>query len=136
MRPSPRQTFDDFYGQVGVDRAGAVTDEQAEVVGLTWFAALHHQAGTGTGTDTQQVMVHGCTCEQGRHGSLLATEGTVRKDQDLRPFVHSRRSLLAQLIDRLGKRLVPARDLKYGREGTAAETAPAVQSLQLRNGRR
>ena len=54
-----RQVLDRLHREVGVDRRGAVADEQRDVVHLADVAGLDDQADLGAGLLPDQVVVHG-----------------------------------------------------------------------------
>ena len=59
-------------GQVGVDGAAAVADEQGEVVDLARFAGFEHEADAGARAGADQVMVQAGDGQQRRDGRVLA----------------------------------------------------------------
>ena len=63
--------------------AGAVADEQGEVVDLPRFSALHHQGGPGSQTFPDQVVVNARDRQQGRNRSLGGAGVPIREDQDV-----------------------------------------------------
>ena len=52
------EVLDRLHGEVGVDRGGAVADEQGDVVHLADVAGLDEQADLGAGLLADQVVVH------------------------------------------------------------------------------
>jgi hypothetical protein len=47
-----------FERQIGIDRAGAVADQQAEMMRLAGFAGFDHQAALRARAFADQVMMH------------------------------------------------------------------------------
>ena len=64
--PAADHVLDRLERQVRVDRGGAVTDQQGDVVALAGVARLHDQPGLGPGPLPDQVVVHGAGEQQRR----------------------------------------------------------------------
>ena len=73
--------FDDGAGHVGIDGAGAESQQAAEVVHFARLGALHDQAAAGAQAFADQVVMHSADGQQRRQGRLLLTDLAVGQDQ-------------------------------------------------------
>ena len=69
---------DRLEGDVGVDRAAAVADEQREMVHLAGLAGLEDQADAGAQALADQVVVQAGDRQQGGHGREVAVHARGR----------------------------------------------------------
>ncbi len=70
VEPVAGEVLDGLHREVGVDRRGAVPDEQRDVVHLADVAGLDEQADLGAGLLAHQVVVHGGGHQQRRDRRL------------------------------------------------------------------
>ena len=81
--PIPNHAPDGLQGQIGMHGAGAVADEQGEVVDFPRLAALHHQGGPRSQPFPDQVVVYARNRQQGRNGSFSAAGVPIRQHYDI-----------------------------------------------------
>ena len=96
------QVGDRLERQVRIDRAGAVADQQAEVMHLAGLAGFDDQPGLRAGAFADQVMMHGGGGEQAGDRRLVAIDAAIGEDQDRRR--HPRTAcggVGAELVERL-----------------------------------
>ena len=72
-----------FQREIRVDRLGAVTGEQCEMMHFARRSGLDDQPGAGAQTLAHQVLVHGGGCEQRRNRHQLGRDIAVGHDQDV-----------------------------------------------------
>ena len=89
------QVLDRLERQVGVDRPGAVADEQRHVVHLAGVAALDDQADLRALLGAHEVVVHGRGQQQRRDRRLDRVGVAVRQHDDAGAVVDRRRHLAA-----------------------------------------
>ena len=70
-------------GQVGIDGAGAVADQQGEVMHLARLAALEDQADLGARAFADQVMMHAGDRQQRRDRRVVAVDAAVGQDDEV-----------------------------------------------------
>ncbi len=105
---------DGLEGHVGVDGAGAVAAEEAEVHHLAGLAALDHDADVAAHTAGQEAVVQGGGGQQAGDGRHLGRQAAVAED-------HQRRAVADRPLrpfDQLGQRVaqVPAGVVPAGRK--------------------
>ena len=118
-------------GEVGVDRVGAVADEQAEVVHLPGLAGLHHDADARALVAAHEMVVHGAGREQGTDGHPVRTHTAVGEHDDARALGDGGTGLVADAVEGLAEPVGPVA-LREGRVDDARAPAPVVQVLQRR----
>jgi hypothetical protein len=80
-KPSACRSAIGVQGQVRVDRAGAVAEQQAEVVHLAGLAGLDDQAALGAHAAADEVVVDARGRQQRRDGGVVAVDAAVAEDQ-------------------------------------------------------
>src|ERR671921_1406245 len=104
-------------GQVGVDRARPVADEQSKVVPLPGLGRLDDQSRPGTDARPHQVVMDGGRGEQARYGGLLRAYAPVAQNEDRRAFHDRLLGALAQLVERLFQVLLVVRREEHRERG-------------------
>src|SRR6185437_10553284 len=89
--------------EIGIDRAGAVTDQQAQVHHLARFAGFDHQAAARARARANQMVMHGGGSEQTRNGRPLGVHPAIRKYNDSVALLDGFGSLAAELVERLAQ---------------------------------
>ena len=98
--PLPEHVVEGFERQIRVDRAGAIADEQRDVVHFTSVAALDDQRAAGAHPFPHQVMVHAGGREQARNRRQFAAHAPVRQDQHGVAVGHRLARLPLQRVER------------------------------------
>ena len=106
-----REVLDGLHREVGVDRRGAVPDQQGHVVDLAHVAGLDEQADLGAGLLAHQVVVHGRGEQQRRDRRQVGGGVPVREHDDARAIGDRGADLGADLVDPRGHRRSPALDV-------------------------
>ena len=78
----PDHVVEGFEGEVGVDRPGAVADEQRDVVHLARVTRLDEQRAAGARPLAHQVMVDAGRRQQARNRRALLGHAAVGQDED------------------------------------------------------
>ena len=107
----PREVLHGLHRQVGVDRRGAVPDEQGDVVDLADVTGLDEQADLGAGLLAHQVVVDGRGEQQRRDRRQVGGRVPVGEHDDARPVGDRGADLGADLVDPRGHRRSPALDV-------------------------
>ena len=116
--------------EVRIDRAGAIADQQAEVLRLARLARLDHQPGAGARALANQMMMHGAGCEQARNRRVFAVHAAVG-EHDYRRAVGDRLgSAAAQALERAAQPGLAVGDAIERRERDRAQ-ARRVEPLDL-----
>ena len=87
-------------GQVRVDGAGPVADQQREVMHLARLAALQHQADLGALALADQVVVDAGRRQQRRDRRQVAVHAAVGQDDEVAAVGHGGAGLAADLVHR------------------------------------
>ena len=82
------QPLDSFEGQVRVNRLGAVTTEQREVMRFARRTGLDHETGAGAQTFFDQMLMNRRGREQCRNGDMPGINLAVGDDQDVGARTH------------------------------------------------
>jgi len=69
---------------IGVDRLGAVSEQEAEVVHLAGFSRLDDESDAHPIAVADEVVMESCRGEEGRDGRVVAVEAAVGEDEDVR----------------------------------------------------
>ena len=85
-------------GEVRIDRAGTVTDEQRHVMDLARLAGFDDQPGLHTRAGAHQVMVHTGGGEQGRDRRMLRIHAAIGQSNKGIALVNRRTCLSAQIV--------------------------------------
>ena len=94
------QIVERLEGEVRIHRAGAVTEQQRDVVHLARFAGFDQQAALVARAFANQVMVHAGDCEQARDRRVLRIDAAIREDQHADAGFDGDAGLAAQLLHR------------------------------------
>ena len=73
--------FDGFEGQVGVDGAGAIADQEREVHDLARLAGFDDEGDLGAGLFAYQVVVDGGERQQAGDGRVVRVDAAIGEDQ-------------------------------------------------------
>ena len=79
----PDHVVDRLEGDIGIDGAAAVADQQREVVHLAGLARLQDQAHARAQALADQVVVQAGNREERRHRRVLAVDAAVAQDEDV-----------------------------------------------------
>ena len=88
-------------GEIGIDGAGAVADEQGEVHHLARLAALDDERDLGAGLLLDQAIVHGGHGQQAGNGRVGGIDAAVGEDQQRVAGVDGVRGAGAQVVERV-----------------------------------
>ena len=106
----PGQVLDGLHREVGVDRRGAVPDEQRDVVHLADVAGLDDQPDVRAGLLADQVVVHGTGEQQRRDRRELGGGVPVGEHDDAGAVGDRLGHLRADLVEPVGQRPAAALD--------------------------
>ena len=103
---------------------------------LTNLAALHNQGGLYTLLYRNEIMVYRTHCQQARNGCPLLVDVTVRENDVVHTFIHTRLCLLAQILDSLSQSTRTFFNVEQHGEFLRLETlvADVAENVQLRVG--
>ena len=96
---APGQILDALEREIGIDRAGAVADQQRKVHDFARLAGFDDQRNLGARFFAHQQVVHGGQREQARDGSVVFVDAAIGKNQQRVAGLHGQRSALAQFIE-------------------------------------
>ena len=119
--PEAHLVVDGFEGQVRVDRARAIADEEGEVMDLTRFARLQDQAHPGPSSGPDEVVVDGRDGQQSRDRGVDVVVAAVREDDDVVALGDRLRASVAELLDGLAQPGAAVRDSIDDRQGERLE---------------
>ena len=134
-----------LHRQVRVHRAGAVPDEQREVMHLARLPALHDQRAARPRSLADQVVVQRGHRQQRGNRRRLRVVAAIREHQQIEPFRDALGSLPAQVLERAAQRRSVAAGLEQGgkldrlepvRPRAAVERADPRQLVVGEDGRR
>ena len=91
---------DRLEGEVGIDRAGAVADQQREVRDLARLTGLDHDAAAGARALADQMVVNRARREQHRQRSQLGRHVAIAEHEQVRARRHRLGGLAAQPVER------------------------------------
>ena len=94
---------DGLDGQVGVDRASAITDEAGHLVHITRLAGLADEADAHALAGAAKVMVHGSDGEHRGDGEVVGIDSLVAEHKDAGSLVDGRLDGLAEFLHGGGK---------------------------------
>jgi hypothetical protein len=128
------EVLDALEGQVGVDRRGAVADEQRHVVHLAGVTGLDDQADPGAGLLPDEVVVHRRGEQQRRDGRHVLGRVAVGQHDEPGAGGDRGRHLAADPVQRVAQRLSPAVDRveavhRHGGEAGQVAVVVDVQDL-------
>ena len=121
---------DRLEGQIRVDGAASVTDEQREVVDLARFAGLQDQSDPGAGTLADEVVMQTADGQQGRDGRALGAEAAVGENEDVGPVIDGLGGGLEEVFQSLLEALGALVDLVEDGQGDRL-VARLVDALEL-----
>ncbi len=126
------EIFQRFDGQIGIDGAGAVADEQPEVHDLARLAGFRDQRHLIARLLPNQVMVHGGERQQARDRRVVLVHAAIGKNQDGVTRLDGQRGLAAQLFESLLHFTAAVHTEKH-RQRRGEEVAPtdATQLFQV-----
>ena len=118
---------------VGVDRPGAVADQQAEVVHLAGLAGLDDQPGLRARALADEVVVDGRRREQARDRGAVLVDAAVGEDQDRRPVGDRLAGQLARGVQRPLETRLAFADVEQDRDRERLQVAgrDLAQLLQV-----
>ena len=119
--------------QVGIDRAGAVADQQREVHHLARLTRFDNQRHLRARLLAHQVIVHGGERQQAGNRRVVLVQATVGKNQQRIAGLNSERSAPAELVERaLQAALTFLNRKKHGqRRGQETALRNAAQPFQI-----
>src|SRR5208283_3504120 len=88
-----------FDGQVGIDGAGAVADQQAKVHDLARLAAFDDQTDLGARAFADQMVVDRAECQQGWNRRHLLVDAAIREQQDGVAVLDGQRGAAAETVE-------------------------------------
>ena len=95
------EIVDGFDGEIGIDGAGAVSDEERKVHHLAWLAAFDDERDLGAGFFLDQAVVYGGHGQQAGNGRVGRIDAAIGEDEKRVTRVHSVRSAGAQFVEGL-----------------------------------
>ena len=95
------QIRDGFERHIRVDRAGSVTNEQAEMMHFARFTGFYHKTRLRAGAFANKGVMHGGSCEQAGDGGLVGIHATVGENENAGPVANGLRGIVTQLVKRL-----------------------------------
>lgn len=115
--PYSDEVLDGLHGEVGVDRGGAVADEQRDVVDLADVPGLDEQPDLGALLGADEVVVDGGGEQQRGDRRVLGVGVPVGEDDEAGVELDGGVGLGADLLDALGEGLAAAGDAVEPGEG-------------------
>ena len=97
----PLQIVDGLDGQVGIDGAGAVADEQGEVHHLARLAALDDERHLGAGLFSHQPVMHRGHGQQAGNRGISRIDAAIRENQQRVAGAHRVCGAVAQIVQRV-----------------------------------
>ncbi len=114
---------DGLEGEVGVDRAGAVADQEAEVVRLARLPGLEHETHLGARSGSHEVMVDRGDGQERRDRGVLLVVAAIGKDDQVMALRDRLRRPAAYVLDRLPEALTVVGGTEEDRQRDGAEAA-------------
>ena len=100
-----------FEGHIGIDRLGAISGQDAEMMHFARLAGLHNQPSLHAQALADQVVMHRGRGERGRNGNAIRRHRTIRKDENILVGQHHVGRVHADSLQRAGK---PSRAFRGG----------------------
>ena len=122
---------DRLEGEVGVDRAGAVAHQEAEVVGLARLAGFEHQAHLGARPGPHEVVVDRGHGQERRDRGVLLVVPAVGQDDQVVALRDRLRRTVAHVLDRLPEPLAVVGAAKEDRQRDRPEAARGRPTVEL-----
>ena len=107
---------DRFEGKIRIDGAGAVAEEQGEVLDFARLAGLEDEPDSRAGARSDEVVVDGRHREKSGNGRVVGVVAAVRQDDDVVPFGDRLGTSIAQLFDGLAHPGPAVRDVEERRQ--------------------
>ena len=123
--------IDRLEGEVGVDGAAAVADQQREMVDFSRLGRFQHHADARAQSFPNEVMVQAGDRQQGRHRRIILVHAAVAEDDqiDLLLLDHAARHH-AQFLQGFGEALLAAGQPEENRQHPNLETRQ-IEAAQL-----
>ena len=100
QQPLADQVVERFERQVRIHRAGAVAEQQRDVMHFARVAGLDQQAALVARAFANEVMMHAGRREQARNRRVVRIDAAIRQDQDAVAGRDGLAGLAAQLLHR------------------------------------
>ncbi len=135
-RAAAVEFLDGLDGEVRVDGAGAVADQEGKVHDLARFAGFHDECHLRARRLAHEVVVHRRERQQARDRRVIAFDAAVREDQQAVARADGERRAAAKTVQRPLQLLFAAFDPVQHRERGRQEIAPghAAELLQVEVG--
>ena len=114
--PLPDHVVERLERQIRVDRAGAITQEQGEVMNLACIATFDDQAGARSQPPANHLVVQARARQQRRDRRQQVGHAPVGEDDQVRPLLDRRTSLFNERGERGLQPLGPLRRLEQAWE--------------------
>ena len=101
QQAAPLQIVQRFDGQVRIDRARAVSDQQRKMHHLARLAAFDDERNLGAGLLAHQAVVHRGHRQQAGNRRVCRVDAAIGKNQQRIAGVHGVRSARAQVVERV-----------------------------------
>ncbi len=128
----PNHVVERLEGEVRVDGARAVAQQQRHVVHFARIARFDHQRAPRALALPHQVMMHARRREQAGNGRERPGDAAIGEDQDGVAFLHGRARQIAELAHRGLEREASAVGVVEERQRRRRETVGAVDVPELR----
>ena len=92
------QITNGFQGQVGIDAASAVTDQQAAMLNFSRLSRFYDQANPGPRAGAGQMMVNRAGGQQAGNGSVVGVHAAVGQDDEVLALGNGLRRSVAQVV--------------------------------------
>ncbi len=115
--------FEGFDGEVRIDGAGAIADQQGEVHDFARLAGFDDERDLGAGFFADQVVVHGGQGEQAGNGRVVFVDAAVGKDQQRVAGLDGEGGAAAESIEGAFKASFAVFDARTGGQGGGEEIA-------------
>ena len=119
----PDQIVERFESQIGIDRAGAVSDQQGEMVDFPRLARFDDQPDSRARAFANQMMMHGGCRQQRRNGGMLAADAAIGQDDEVIAVGNRCTGLPAQFVEGSRQFVGAARRPKQHRQRNRLEAA-------------
>ena len=92
------QITNGFQGQVGIDAASAVTDQQAAMLNFSRLSRFYDQANPGPRAGAGQMMVNRAGGQQAGNGSVVGVHAAVGQNDEVLALGNGLRRSVAQVV--------------------------------------
>ncbi len=110
-----------FEGDIGVDGACAVADEEAEVVGFAGLAGFDDESGLGASALADEVVVYGGGGEEARDGCVALIDAAVGEDEEGSAVLDSVGGVGAEFVEGPLEACFAVGDMEEHGDGDGAE---------------